>query len=138
MRTTHSVTAIVATAGLLAGLVSTAGATPTGDGAAGRSVCKNVKDCYVMGHVDVTGDGKRDWIGAVNHNGRKIRKGKVTVRVLSKGTIDKATLTVRRWKGDVFHGIAKIDGRRGAELVVGASRTRYTSTYPGDERPTYT
>lgn len=137
MRTTNSVVAVLGAAGLMAGLVSAAGATTPAEPRAGRGVCAGVKGCYVMGHVDVTGDGKRDWVGAVNRNGRTIEKGKVTVRLLAMGRLSKKTLTVRHWRGDVFHGIARIDGRGGAELVVGANRKRYRQRTRGGAKVTY-
>lgn len=138
--------AAIAAAGLVGGLMADAGAAtrdaataaPAAPAAKKPGVCKGIKGCYVMGRIDVTGDKRKDWVGAVNRNGRSFKKGKVTVRVLSKGRIDKTTLTVRRWKGDVFHGIARIDGRRGAEMVVGAKRKRYTQRSPMDEHPTHT
>lgn len=137
MRTTNKLVAMVGTAGLVAGLASATEATTDAESTARRGVCSGVKQCYVMGHVDVTGDGKRDWVGAVNRNGHRIRRGKVTVRVLAKGRISKVRLPVRRWRGDVFHGIARIDGRRGAEMVVGARRTRHELRTAGGTRVTY-
>lgn len=137
MRRTNRVVAIAGAAVLLAGLTPAAEAEPVAPSTAKRKVCKGIKGCYVMGHVDVTGDGKRDWVGAVNRNGRKIRKGKVTVRVLTRGRIEKRKLKVRNWRGDVFHGIARIDGRRGAELVVGANRNRFEQRTSGGTKVTH-
>ena len=97
-----------------------------------RGVCKGVPKCKVIGRFDVTGNGRKDQVGLVNRDRYgHIGKARVTVRVKTdRGRVLKKRVPVRNWKGAVWYGKAAIDGRRGAELVLGAKRRKHTQDDP--------
>lgn len=87
------------------------------------SVCAGVSGCKVVKRVDVDGDARADQVGVVMRNLGSTNPGTVTVRVrTATNRLLSTTGTNVRWVGtaaDAWAGAAPIDGRRGAELVVG-------------------
>lgn len=121
-------TAIAATAALAGGMAGAA--TPAHAAPAG--ICSGIKHCTVAKSVDVTGDGVKDTVAVVP---KKIKNGnpsRVQVRVRT-GTGSLLTYTDKglRWVGTkhLFRGAARLDGRRGAELVIGHAEGAHTVFY---------
>lgn len=89
-------------------------------GATGGNVCTGVRGCTVVAEVDVDGDGRADQVGV--SSSRPADGGTITVRVR---TASQHTLqTVGRdvyWFSRPFLGATPIDGRAGAEIVVGST-----------------
>ncbi len=114
---THSVTARGVGAGPVAAHPVAAVAAPAG---ARTDVCTGVTGCSVVANVDVDGDGRADQIG-IRSSGLS-DNGSITVRVR---TATQHTLqTTNRhvyWFSPPFLGATPIDGRAGAEIVVGAT-----------------
>jgi hypothetical protein len=111
------------------------------DGAdpARAGVCTGVRDCQVIGRFDVTGNGRSDSVGLVNHDrDGYVGKGRVTVRVKTdRGRLVKQRVGVQNWRGAVWFGAAAVNGRAGKELVVGAERHKYTQDGPIGDRVTF-
>jgi hypothetical protein len=85
-----------------------------------RGVCTGVKGCHVVARVDVDGDGRTDQVGVV---GSKLATGgSITVRVRTATGHTLAT-TGRdvHWFAKPFFGAVPLDGRAGAEIVVGST-----------------
>jgi hypothetical protein len=101
-----------ATAALITTSSTTAQAGPS------SSVCAGVVGCKIVVQRDVDGDGRGDQVGIVQrHVGDN---GSVTVRVrTADGKHLQITNREVNWYGKAWLGSAAIDGRRGAELVVG-------------------
>jgi hypothetical protein len=104
-----------------------------------RGVCQGVRDCKVVGRFDVTGNGRDDQVGLVNHDrDGYIRKGRVTVRVKTdRGRLVKQRVVVRDWRGPVWFGRAALNGRAGKEVVLGADRTKYVQDGPTGEEVSF-
>jgi hypothetical protein len=102
-------------------LVATAASITTTTAAkadSSRSVCAGVSGCKMVVQRDVDGDGRRDQVGIVERHVQD--SGSVTVRVrTAKGKHLQITNHDVIWFGKTWLGSAAIDGRRGAELVVG-------------------
>jgi hypothetical protein len=104
-------------------LLPIAGADATAPGpdvqTAARNVCTGVASCTRVADVDVDGDRRTDQVGVVS---RQIADGgTVTVRVqTATGRTMRTTSKDVRWFGaQAWFGAAALDGRRGAELVIG-------------------
>lgn len=101
-----------------------AAATAAAPAAAGAtSVCASVPSCRRVATVDVDGDGRPDQVGISAHHisaHTSASHGSITVRVR---TATGHTLTTTSshviWFSKPFLGAAALDGRRGAEIVVG-------------------
>jgi hypothetical protein len=101
-----------ASAALITASSTTAQAGPS------SSVCAGVTGCKVVVQRDVDGDGRGDQVGIVQRHVDD--NGSVTVRVrTAKGKHLQITNRDVNWYGKAWLGSAAIDGRRGAELVVG-------------------
>jgi hypothetical protein len=126
--------------GLRASAASSPSTEVTADRAtAVRGVCQGVRDCRVAGRFDVTGDGRRDRVGLVNHDrDGHIRRAAVTVRVkTASGRLIKQRVVVRNWRGAVWFGQAAVNGRPGQEIVLGGDRRKYTSPRPGGDQVSF-
>lgn len=106
------------TLGILAATTLAVTMSPTTAGAATPKVCAGVSGCKVVVQRDVDGDGRGDQVGIVARNADS--GGTVTVRVhTAKGKNRQITNRNVFWYENPWLGSAAIDGRRGAELVVG-------------------
>lgn len=119
-------------AGVLAGALPLASPPPAE--AAARTVCTGVARCQVVAHTDVDGDGEADEVGmAADLRHSDAGKGVVTVRVrTAAGETLSTTSRSISWFGadaDAWFGAARIDGRRGRELVVGQRMGAHSSSY---------
>lgn len=109
----------------LAGIVTPADAAPSG-------ICSGIKNCAIVKRIDVTGDGVKDTVAVVP---KKIKNGnpsQVQVRVLTgKGSLLTYTDKRLQWSGTehLFRGAARLDGRPGAELVIGHIEGAHTVYY---------
>jgi hypothetical protein len=120
---TRLLTALAAVVCALAGL-----AVPAVGAAAGPGVCDGVAGCRVVGRADVDGDGSRDDIG-VAARGRAATRS-VIVRVRTRNDrIVSVRAPAQFWLGSFWQGAAHLDGRDGAELVVGYVMGAHTVFY---------
>lgn len=124
-------TALLAT-GLAAAPAASAGTT---------GACTGVSSCVVMGTADVDGDGRSDEVGVVNDYVDGVRydrtRGDSTIRVR---TATGRTLTTRTtgitWYGsNAYFDNAPIDGRKGAEIIVGTKHGPLLGDTRYGERP---
>jgi len=116
--------------GVLTAVAVASIAVPAGQAtAAARNVCTGVAGCKVVAKVDVNGDGKSDQVGVVRSG--TAEDGKITVRVLTAGgRLLKTSNALTFWGGgNGWFGAAAIDGRRGAELVVGSTAGAHTEFF---------
>ena len=83
-------------------------------------VCTGVRGCTVVATVDVDGDGRGDQVGVSSR--QPADGGTITVRVrtATKQTLQTTGRNVY-WFGKPFLGAVPVDGRAGAEIVVGAT-----------------
>lgn len=117
--------AALATAAATVGFVtSTAPAHATG-------ICDGIKNCKVVAHVDVTGDKVKDTVAVAPQNVKQGYAGKTQVRVLTgKGSLFTYTdKDVSVPAPDVFRGATRLDGKGGAELVLGHTAGAHTVFY---------
>jgi hypothetical protein len=127
-----AVVAALAAVGSLA--VATPATAPARAVAAARTVCTGVARCHVVAQVDVDGDRRTDEVGMVaDLRASDANKGVVTVRVRTAGgrTLSTTSRTVA-WFGkdaDAWYGAARIDGRRGSELVVGQQMGAHSTSF---------
>jgi hypothetical protein len=101
-----------------------AGATAPTDAAAAAApgVCAGVARCQVVTGADVDGDGRRDRVGLVSESGEH-----VVVRVrAADGALLRRELDVVWFPRPEVLGAAPIDGRAGAEVVVGTGMGAHT------------
>lgn len=89
-------------------------------------VCAGIAHCRVVADRDVDGDGDRDKVAWVQRSQKRV--------VIRVRTADGATLRhrvdVSLWyRGGAWAGAAPIDGRRGAELLVGSTMGAHTPGY---------
>ncbi|MGH3359130.1 MAG: hypothetical protein ACRDO7_10030 [Nocardioidaceae bacterium] len=118
------------TTGVAAGIALTGPVWPvsasTGYEPAGHAgVCSGIDRCRRTAVIDVDGDRRADRIGW-----RRLDRGHVQIRVR---TTDHGLLTrtvdVRRWRSGEWAGATRVDGRPGAELVIGSKRDGDTPYY---------
>jgi hypothetical protein len=85
-------------------------------------VCRDIAGCQVVATTDVDGDGVRDQVGFVVDTKRHVVVHVKTAlgRLMSRG------LDVIWFPRGEFYGAAPIDGRPGAELVVGTTMGAHT------------
>jgi hypothetical protein len=102
-------------------------AAPPAD-AAGPGVCDGVAGCRVVARVDVNGDGSRDSVGVAARGTAPDRSVLVRVRT-SSDRIVSVRAAAEFWVGSFWHGAAHLDGRPGAELVVGYTVGAHTVFY---------
>lgn len=98
----------------------------TGPADARAGVCAGVKKCQRVATVDVDGDRRADRVGW-----RQLSKKKAQIRVrTADGKLLKRKVGVRQWPGGgAWGGAAWIDGRRGAELLVGSMAGAHAMHY---------
>ncbi|QGN33310.1 hypothetical protein [Microlunatus sp. Gsoil 973] len=116
----------MATVALVAGLL-----TPTTADAAAKNACSGVTShCKIVAHVDVTGDGRPDSVGIVRQrtDGDVVTRYQVRIRTAGGKLLHKTDKSAA-WIGPLYRGAAKIDGRRGKELVVGHVLGAHTAFY---------
>lgn len=112
----RSVGAILATVVVAAGTLAVAGPAD----AAAAHVCTGVSACRVVSHVDVNGDGVRDSVGLARRGADGAASGSVIVRVqVAPRRVVQVTRRLEPFYGSPWQGAAFIDGRRGAELMIG-------------------
>ncbi|MGH3354372.1 MAG: hypothetical protein ACRDOJ_00655 [Nocardioidaceae bacterium] len=87
-----------------------------------RGVCTDVDTCRVVASTDVDGDDIRDQVGFVVVSDKRVV---VRVRTADGRTLRRSLATVWFPKGELF-GASPIDGRPGAELVVGTTMGAHT------------
>jgi hypothetical protein len=115
--------------GLMAAISAITMSTPAAQAATGGTVCTGVRGCKVMGKVDVDGDHRTDQVGIVRVG--TTEKGKVTVRVrTARGRTLQTSNALNFWTpGSAWFGAAAVDGRPGAEIVVGSSAGLHTEYF---------
>lgn len=101
--------------------------------AADPGVCDGVAGCRVVASVDVNGDGRRDDIGVAGRGSAASKTVVVRVRV-GPNRDDANRIVATRvpapsWSGSPWQGASAIDGRPGAELVVGYTQGAHTAFY---------
>lgn len=112
---------------VIAPTVAIGSATPAQ--AAPSGVCTGVTNCKVVKSVDITGDGVKDSVGIVTHP--IFGDYYASVRVLTgKGTLLTYTDGSGIWpySEGIFRGAAPIDGRPGADVVIGNAAAAYDGT----------
>ena len=123
----QAVAAFVGAAAVIGGTFSgSAVASPSTATDARAGVCAGVKNCHRVAKIDVDGDRRADRVAW-----RQINKNRVQIRVrTADGKLLKRTVGVRAWPGGgAWGGAAWIDGRRGAELVIGSMAGAHASHY---------
>jgi hypothetical protein len=116
----------MATVGLSAGLL-----TPATAHATTKNACSGVTaSCKIVAHVDVTGDGRADSVGIarLRTDGDMVTRYQVRIRTDGGKLLHKTDKTAA-WLGPLYRGAAKIDGRRGKEVVVGHVVGAHTAFY---------
>lgn len=121
----------LAAVGAATALAVTGAITP-GAGAAAATdrsrtpVCAGVKHCHRVAVIDVDGDHRADRVGW-----RQLSKKKVQIRVATAdGELRTRRVGVRYWYGGGAWGDAAwIDGRAGAELLIGSEMGAHTPQY---------
>ncbi len=106
--------------------VSPSSAAPGSHDLTGPRVCAAVSDCHVVAAVDVDGDGSADPVGwrQVSDRSVQIRVRTTTEKLLT------APVDVRLWSGGgAWGGASGVDGRPGAELLVGSTQGAHTPMY---------
>jgi len=112
---------------LFAGAPGAATATQSGSGA-GSGVCSGVTRCHVRAHADVNGDGRVDSVGVASRGHGANREVIVRVRT-APDQISTARQKAPNWLGSLWHGVARLDGRRGVEIVVGETEGLHAHLY---------
>jgi hypothetical protein len=112
-----------AVSGLLALVLTSCGGQDTAAPAEpATGVCADVGDCRVVAGEDLDGDGVRDQVGFVVASKRRVV---VHVKTASGDEL-RRNLPVLWFPRGEFYGAAPIDGRPGAELVVGTNMGAHT------------
>jgi hypothetical protein len=129
---TRLLTTLVVLASALAALTAPAtgaDARPaSGASVRDSGVCDGVAGCRVVARVDVDGDGRRDDVGVAGRGSAAARSVVVRVRT-GTGRIVSMRAAAEFWPGSLWRGAAHLDGRRGAELVVGYTQGAHTLYY---------
>ncbi len=116
------------TASLLAAAVPLAGPAPAAISAqrpGDRGVCSGVPGCRVKAYADVDGDGTRDVVALASRSAGTRRS--VVVRVKTgPGRVVSVRRPAPYWPGRLWHGVARLDGRPGREVVVGYTAGAHT------------
>ncbi len=111
---------------LLALLTGTTPATQ----AAGPGVCAGVNRCRVVAHVDVDGNGTSDAVALARRGKNGGPKGFVYVRVKTASNhIAVARRELPYWYGRAWQGAARLDGRKGHDLVIGHTSGAHTQLF---------
>jgi len=116
-----------AVAGLLMLPLAGCASSDPSPGAIGRAepapgVCDGVPKCRVVANIDVDGEGRPDEVGFVVES-----KKRVVVRVTTAaGETASRELDTMWFPRGEFFGAAPVDGRPGAELVVGTTMGAHT------------
>lgn len=103
-----------------------AGAPSGAERPARAEVCTGIQHCHRVASVDVNGDHRADGVGW-----RQLDRKRVRIRVrIAGGPVVSRKVNVRLWwGGGQWGGAAWIDGRRGAELLVGSEMGAHTPFY---------
>jgi len=90
------------------------------------SACAGVARCHVVATIDVDGDGRADQVGWHQQS-----REAVQIRLsTAAGKMVTATVDVRLWwRGGAWGGASRVDGRDGAELLVGSAQGAHTPMY---------
>ncbi|UPK74027.1 hypothetical protein MU582_16535 [Nocardioidaceae bacterium SCSIO 66511] len=114
-------TATLALIGAFLAVPGGASGAPTG-----KAPCAGVKNCHRVVTIDVDGDRRADRV-----SWRQISDKQVQIRVrTAKGRFLQRKVNVRNWwKGGKWGGAAWIDGRPGAELLIGSQMGAHTPFY---------
>jgi hypothetical protein len=91
-------------------------------------VCYGIAGCIVRAHTDVNGDRVADVVAVASQGTRDERQAMVRVKT-GPGRIVSVKRRVPRWYGPLWEGVARLDGRRGAEIVVGQLAGAHTEFY---------
>ena len=98
--------------------------------AADVGVCSGVSGCTVVAKRDVNGDGRLDPIGLARRGAKGAANGAVLVRVkIAAGRIVSKRFDTSYYYGPLWAGAARLDGRTGADLVIGQSSGAHTIFY---------
>lgn len=90
------------------------------------SACAGVARCHVVATIDVDGDGRADQVAWHQQSAQAVQ---IRVRV-APGKIVTAAVDVRLWwGGGAWGGASRVDGRAGAELLVGSAQGAHTPMY---------
>lgn len=122
--TTATLTTLTIAGTTLAGPATQASSTTSPEVRAG--VCAGVKHCHRVVTIDVDGDRKADRVGW-----HQLSKRRVQIRVrMATGKLLERKVSVRHWPGKgAWGGAARVDGRRGAELLIGSAMGAHTPQY---------
>ena len=102
-----------------AGLLSSVFVAANPPAAYGAAICTDVPNCEVVARVDVDGDRKRDVVALGFRRTSEPGEKRVIVRVRrANGTVVTRRKHVEYAVGRLWRGTARIDGRRGSELVI--------------------
>ena len=133
MRIARFSTSSIAATALLLPLTAVVGGAPVAGGApsgaeeaARGGVCAGAKKCHRVAKVDVNGDRRADRVGWQQINDKRVR---IRVRITGGRLITRTVNVGRWWGGGEWAGAAWIDGRRGAELLIGSSMGAHTPFY---------
>jgi hypothetical protein len=89
-------------------------------GAVDATVCTGVPHCTRVATVDVDGDHHADQVGIVPGGSRRHKTVTIRVRTATHRVL-RTTSSVTGWGSSPWFGAAPVDGRAGAELVVGST-----------------
>ena len=126
MNRRSGILAIAATSVAMSPLVAAGPASGDADDTARAGVCAGVKNCHRVAVVDISGDRRADHVGW-----QQIDRNRVRIRVrVTAGPLVTRKVNVRQWwRGGEWGGAAWIDGRRGAEMLVGSTMGAHTPFY---------
>lgn len=127
MNVARSATSAFAVAALAISAVTVVGTAPVGaDDGSRAGVCAGVKRCHRVARIDVNGDRRADRVGWVQISRKRVR---IRVRITGGRVVSRRVNVRLWWGGGVWGGGAWIDGRRGAELLVGSAMGAHTPFY---------
>ena len=117
--------AVVGTA-LVLSATTLPGAAAGTETASRAGVCAGVKRCHRVATIDVDGDRRADQVGWQQLNRKQVR---IRVRITGGPVVTRKVNVRLWWPGGQWGDAAWIDGRRGAELLVGSTKGAHTPYY---------
>ncbi|MDN5851701.1 MAG: hypothetical protein L0K86_02430 [Actinomycetia bacterium] len=127
MRTARLTMSTIAATAVVLSSAAVVGAAPSGATDAARAgVCAGVKRCHRVATIDVDGDHRADQVGWQQVNRKRVR---IRVRIAGGPLVSRKVNVRLWWPGGEWGDAAWIDGRRGAELLIGSTMGAHTPYY---------
>ncbi|HLR85604.1 MAG TPA: hypothetical protein VK059_11685 [Nocardioidaceae bacterium] len=121
-----TIAAIAATSLALTGMSVVGAASAGAEDSARAGVCVGVKRCHRVATIDVNGDRRADQVGWQQLNRKQVR---IRVRIAGGPVVMRKVYVGLWWPGGQWGDAAWIDGRRGAELLIGSVMGAHTPYY---------